>query len=70
LLHIFLTSVLDGCKFSVLIIGIQDNPAALGPGVYSTSNKNEYEKQKNFTESRALPALKADNLTAIREPIV
>jgi hypothetical protein len=22
-------------------------PAALGPGVYSTSNRNEYQKQKN-----------------------
>jgi hypothetical protein len=22
-------------------------PAALGPGVYSASNRNEYEKQKN-----------------------
>jgi hypothetical protein len=22
-------------------------PAALGPGVYSASNKNEYQKQKN-----------------------
>jgi hypothetical protein len=22
-------------------------PASLGPGVYSTSNRNEYQKQKN-----------------------
>jgi hypothetical protein len=22
-------------------------PAAIGPGVYSASNKNEYQKQKN-----------------------
>jgi hypothetical protein len=24
-------------------------PAALGPGVYSTSNRNEYQKQKNVS---------------------
>jgi hypothetical protein len=29
--------------FSVYLI----LPAALGPGVYSASNKNEYQKQKN-----------------------
>jgi hypothetical protein len=23
-------------------------PAALGPGVYSASNRNEYQKQKNY----------------------
>jgi hypothetical protein len=23
-------------------------PAALGPGVYSASNRNEYQKQKNI----------------------
>jgi hypothetical protein len=23
-------------------------PAALSPGVYSASNKNEYQKQKNY----------------------
>jgi hypothetical protein len=42
--------------------------AALGPEVYSTSNRNEY--QKIFLESRVLPARKADNLAAICEPIV
>jgi hypothetical protein len=46
-------------------------PAALGPGIYSTSNRNEYHKQKNnVSESSALPVRKADNLTAISEPIV
>jgi hypothetical protein len=46
-------------------------PAALGPGVYSAFNKNEYQKQKKmFVESRALPVRRADNLTAICEPIV
>jgi hypothetical protein len=34
-------------------------PAALDPGVYSASNRNEYRKQKKkFLGSRALPARK------------
>jgi hypothetical protein len=37
-------------------------PAALGPSVYSVSNRNEYQKQKNVSGSRALPVSKADNL--------
>jgi hypothetical protein len=46
-------------------------PAALGPGVYSTSNRNEYQKQKiMFLESGARPVRKADKLTAICEPTV
>jgi hypothetical protein len=45
-------------------------PAALGPGVYSASNRNEYEKQKMFLGSRARPVRKVDNLTAICESIV
>jgi hypothetical protein len=46
-------------------------PAALGPGVYSASNINQYQKQKKkvFLGSRALPVRKAD-LTAICEPII
>jgi hypothetical protein len=37
----------------------------------SASNRNEYQKQKKmFRRSRERPALKADNLTAIFEPIV
>jgi hypothetical protein len=42
------------------------------PGVYSASNKNEYQKQKNkiFLESKAQPARRADKLAAICEPIV
>jgi hypothetical protein len=45
--------------------------AALSPGVYSASNKNEYQKQKTmFMGSRTQPARKADNITAIYEPIV
>jgi hypothetical protein len=43
-------------------------PAALGPEVYSASNRNEHHKM--FLESKALQAHKADNLTAICEPIV
>jgi hypothetical protein len=31
------------CIFSICLI----LPAALGPGIYSTSNRNEYQKQKN-----------------------
>jgi hypothetical protein len=48
------------------------HPAALGPGVvYSASNINQYQKQKEmFLGSKALPALKVNNLTAICEPIV
>jgi hypothetical protein len=45
--------------------------AALGPGVYSTSYRNEYQKQKNiFLWCRERPVLNADKLTAICEPIV
>jgi hypothetical protein len=45
--------------------------AALGPGVYSAPNINEYQKQiKMFLESRVRPVRKTDNLTAICEPIV
>jgi hypothetical protein len=43
-------------------------PAALGPGVYSVSNRNEYQKQKlMFLGSRARPMRKAHKLTAISE---
>jgi hypothetical protein len=46
-------------------------PAALGPGVHSAFNRNEYQKQKNNVfGSKALPVLRADNVTAICEPIV
>jgi hypothetical protein len=45
--------------------------AALGPGVQSASNKNEYRKQKNnVSGSKVRPVRRADNLTAICEPIV
>jgi hypothetical protein len=46
-------------------------PAGLAPGVYSASNRNEYQKQRNnVSGSRARPMRRADNLTAICEPIV
>jgi hypothetical protein len=44
--------------------------AALGPGVYSASNINEYQRQNNFLGSITLVMSKADNLTAICEPAV
>jgi hypothetical protein len=45
-------------------------PAALGLGVYSATNRNEYQKQGEKKGGRARPACKADNLTAICEPII
>jgi hypothetical protein len=55
----------------ILLIHYVILPAALGLGVYSDSNKNEFQKQKNFfLGSRALPVPKADNLATICEPII
>jgi hypothetical protein len=46
-------------------------PAALDPGVYSASNRNEYQKQKKmFIGSRVRPVCEVDTLTAICESIV
>jgi hypothetical protein len=42
--------------------------AALGSGVHSASNTNEY--QKNYLGSKVQPERKADNITAISERIV
>jgi hypothetical protein len=39
-------SILDGVIFSIYLI----LPAALGPGVYSASNRNEYQKHKNYVK--------------------
>jgi hypothetical protein len=46
-------------------------PAALGPGVYSASNRNEYQKKKviMFPGSKARRVRRADNLTAMCESI-
>jgi hypothetical protein len=46
-------------------------PAPLGPGVNSTSNRNEYQKEKNNVSGELSAAvLKADNLADICEPTV
>jgi hypothetical protein len=46
-------------------------PAALGPGVYSASYRNEHQKQKEmFLGSRVRLAHEADNLTTICELII
>jgi hypothetical protein len=46
-------------------------PAAIGPGVCSASNRNEYQKQKNtFLGSGARSVRRAGSLTAICESIV
>jgi hypothetical protein len=58
----------DGCCFlNYLIV-----PAALGSGVYSVSNRNEYRNIKiiMFLGSKVRRVRSADNLTAICEPIV
>jgi hypothetical protein len=53
--------------FSIYVI----LPAVLGPGVYSASKRNEYQRQKiMFLRSRARPVRRVDNLAAICEPIV
>jgi hypothetical protein len=46
--------------------------AALGSGVYSASNRNEYQGQKYemFLGIRARQVCEADNFTAISEPTV
>jgi hypothetical protein len=43
-------------------------PTALGPGVYSASNRNEYQ-ESSWGIKGGQPAPKADNLTAIFETI-
>jgi hypothetical protein len=44
-------------------------PATLGPGTYSSSNRNECQKQiKMFLWRRALSVCKADNLITIYKP--
>jgi hypothetical protein len=46
-------------------------PAALGPGVYSASNRNEYQKHKNNVSGELVRRVRrADKLTAICETIV
>jgi hypothetical protein len=47
-------------------------PAALGPAVYSNSNRNEYQKQRNSIpgNKEGEPVGRANNLVTICEPIV
>jgi hypothetical protein len=61
-------SIPDKANFEIYLI----LPAALGPGVYSASNRNEYQKHKiiMFLGSKVRPVHRADNLTAICEAIV
>jgi hypothetical protein len=41
-------------------------PAALGPGVHSASNRNEYQKhKKKFLGSKVRPVHRTDNLAVI-----
>jgi hypothetical protein len=45
-----------------------DPSTALGPGVYSTSNRNKCQNQKKMSlGSKVRPMLEADNLAAICE---
>jgi hypothetical protein len=67
---------------STLLTGLPENPRllryhsgcsamlTLGPGVYSASTINDYQKQKMFLWSKARTVHKANNLTAICELIV
>jgi hypothetical protein len=61
-------SIPDEVNFLIYLI----LPAALGPGVYSAPNRNEYHKQKiiMFLGSKVRPVRRADNLTATCEPTV
>jgi hypothetical protein len=44
---------------------------AVGPGVYSASNTNRYQRQKNnFLGSKAAATCKIDNFSVISEPTV
>jgi hypothetical protein len=54
------------------MVNLPNLPATLDPGVYSASNRNEYQKHKKimFLESEVQPVHRADNFAAICEPIV
>jgi hypothetical protein len=46
-------------------------PAALGPGVHLTSNRDECQKQKNnISGSEVWPVHRVDNFATIFEPVV
>jgi hypothetical protein len=62
------TSLVDTAVTALISPFLQ---AALGPGVYSASNRNEVQKQnKLFLRSIERPEREAENLTAICEPTV
>jgi hypothetical protein len=56
-------SIPDEVNFYIYLI----LPAALGPRIYSASNRNEYQNIKIivFLGSKVRPVLRADNLTTI-----
>jgi hypothetical protein len=57
-----------GARSSVVVKALwYKAEAALGPGVYSASNRKEYQKQKN---NKVRLVRRADKLTAISRPIV
>jgi hypothetical protein len=72
--HYASSRMVAGCRpgeiiefFSIYLI----LPSAVGPVIYSASNRNQYQKHtKIFLVRRARPARKADNLIPICEPIV
>jgi hypothetical protein len=54
-------------NFSIYLI----LPTAQVPGIHSSSDRNEYQKQKNNVSGEwSVVVLRADSLTAICEPIV
>jgi hypothetical protein len=59
------------CGISMSNCCLEFPEAAIDLGIYSASNRNEYQRQiKIFLESRMRSVRNADNLTAICEPIV
>jgi hypothetical protein len=64
--------VLDSMRSTIFFSIYLILPAALGTGVYTASNINVYQKEKNnvFLGTRAWSMHRADNLTAICGPIV
>jgi hypothetical protein len=54
------------CFLSIYLI----LPTALGPGVYSASNRNEYQKQKNVSREYSAAGARLTTSQAIYEPFV
>jgi hypothetical protein len=48
---------------------LQVLPAALGPGVHSASNRNEYQKQKNNNVSWGVKCVGCVGLTTLRPSV-